>query len=132
MMSDQTPRIPKSAPSAMDPVKAIESDREFKAHVYQQLVELQPFLSPESEVSVLVQLEQDEDTEETDYVLTLVATLGEYRLECEGRGSDLYCSLGIAKRKMVEQLEEVYNAAIDSADREEEIQSLLSGSSTLH
>lgn len=122
-----------TAPS-LDPVKAIENDREFKAHVYQQLIDLQPFLSPESEISVLVQIEQNEKepAQNPEHVLTLVATLGDYRLEIEGRHADLYHALGIAKRKMVEQLEEIYSAAIDSDDRDEEIQGLLSGANTLH
>jgi hypothetical protein len=58
---------------------SVESDLELKAHIYQQLVDLQPYLSPESQIAVLVQQEVDEDAHE-EHVLTLVATLGDYRL----------------------------------------------------
>ncbi len=119
-----------------DPVKAIENDREFKAHIYQQLVELQPYLSAESQVAVLVQLEQGEDyetgEESTEYTLSLVATVGEYKIEAEGKDNDLYEALGHAKRKMIDQLEEVYSTAIDSSERDEQIQTLLQGGYTLH
>jgi ribosome-associated translation inhibitor RaiA len=125
-----------NAVTATDPLQVrvgeIENDREFKAHVYQQLVDLQPFLSPESQVSVLVQVEKDEEKSGVDYVLSLVATLGEYRIEVEGRDEDLYIALRLAKQKMVEQLDDVYGSAIDSTEREVEIQTLLQGGNTLH
>lgn len=118
-------------------VEAIQNDREFKAHVYQQLVDLQPFLSPDSQVAVIVNIGQDDDDEfsedmESDYALTLIATLGEYRLEAQGRNSDLYEALGIAKRKMLQQLDEVFNSAIDSNERNSEIDDLMQGKLTIH
>jgi ribosome-associated translation inhibitor RaiA len=118
--------------SAADSVQAIENDREFKAHIYQQLVDVQPFLTPESQVAVAIQLEPDALSKETNYVLTLTTNLGEYLVEVEGRNSDVYASFGEAKSKLIRQLDEVYGAAIDSKDREIEIQSLLSGEMTLH
>lgn len=113
-------------------VATVENDREFKAHIYQQLVDLQPFLSPDSQVAVLVQQDQDELEDEDAYALTLVATLGDYRLESEGRDADLYEAFSIAKRKMLQQLEEWYNAAIDSTERDEQINTLLDGGYTIH
>lgn len=115
-------------------LESIENDREFKAHIYQHLVDLQPFLAPDSQVAVLVQPdeERDEDDDEDSIGLTLVATVGEYRIESEGRDSDIYEAFGIAKRKMMEQLEEWYNAAVDTTERDEQIQSMLSGDRLLH
>lgn len=121
-------------------IEAIENDREFKAHIYQQLVDLQPFLSPESQIAVLVQQDSDQDEAEAHdhdqntqgYTLTLVATLGEYRLESEGHRSDLYEAFGIAKAKMREQLEELHSAAVDSAERDARIRMLLAGGYTVH
>ena len=46
-----------------DSIEAIENDREFKAHVYQQLIDLQPFLSPESQIAVIVNHGRDDDDE---------------------------------------------------------------------
>lgn len=130
------------APPALsdNAVEAIQNDREFKAHVYQQLVDLQPFLSPDSQVAVIVNIGQDDEADddevsenlETNYALTLIATLGDYRLEAQGRNADLYEALGIAKRKMLQQLDEVFNSAIDSNERNSEIDDLMQGKLTIH
>jgi ribosome-associated translation inhibitor RaiA len=114
----------------------VGKDREFKAHVYQQLVDLQPFLSPESQVTVVVKVAADEKDSRTgldeDYQLTLVANLGDHRLETEGRNADLYEALGIAKRKMLQQLDDVYGSVIDANERSSEIDALLKGELTIH
>ena len=114
----------------------IGQDREFMAHVYQQLVDLQPFLTPESQIAVVVKIGPDEEDPRTDldddYQLTLVATLGEHRLEAEGRNADLYVALGIAKRKMLQELDDVYGSAIDANERNSEIDALMKGELTVH
>jgi hypothetical protein len=118
--------------AAQAPLQSIESDREFKAHIYQQLVDLQPFLSPDSQIAVLVQQDDEEEQEDKGIGLTLVATFGDYRLEAEGRDENAYKAFGIAKQKMLDQIDEYCNAAIDSSDRDEEIQNLMSGAGTIH
>ena len=128
-----------------DPVSTIENDREFKAYIYQQLVDLQPFLDPDSQISVLVQLDpgaHDEDADgsenseehddEMSIGLSLVATVGEYQIEAEGRDHDMYEAFALAKQAMIHQIEEFYSAAIDSNERETEIRSMLTGASTIH
>lgn len=120
------------AATANASIAAIENDREFKAHIYQQLIDLQPFLSPDSQVAVLVQQEQDDVDEHPVYALTLAASFGDYRLESEGRDADLYEAFSIAKRKMLQQLEEWYNAAVDTSERDAQINSLIEGGQTLH
>lgn len=127
------PRRSKKSVLPVDPVKSIESDREFKAYIYQQLVDLQPYLEPESQISVLVQVEQDEETETgLTIILSLVASVSDYKLESEGRSADMYEAFSMAKRSMLAELEQYYNAAIDSTERESEIRTLLSGGMTLH
>jgi ribosome-associated translation inhibitor RaiA len=106
----------------------VENDREFKAHIYQQLVDLQPFLAPDSQVAVLVQPSEEKESE---YNLTLVTTLGDYRLEAEGDAEDVYEAFGIAKQKMLQQLDEWLNA-VDNSERDEQIQSYLNGEHQLH
>ena len=131
---------PEAKTKSSEEAKDIGNDREFMAHVYQQLVDLQPFLSPESQVAVVVKVGADEDVladveeiEDSDsYLLTLVATLGDHRLEAEGRNADLYEALGIAKRKMLQQLDDVYSSAIDAGERNSEIDALVKGELTVH
>lgn len=113
---------------------AIENDREFKAHIYQQLAELQPFLSEEAQISVAIQVEKDANLPDskTECALRLVATLGDFRLEAEGRDADHYTALDIAKRKMFGQLTAVHGASIDSRERNAQIQALARGELTIH
>ena len=122
-----------------DPVSTIENDREFKAYIYQQLVDLQPFLDPDSQISVLVQLDPNEENadgsdheDEMSIGLSLVATVGEYQIEAEGRDHDMYEAFALAKQAMIHQIEEFYSAAIDTNEREAEIRSMLTGASTIH
>ena len=106
-----------------------ETDPELKAFIYQHLVDLQPYLAAESQIAVLVQAEHDIGDEET---LTLVATLGDYRLEAEGHAGDLYEAFLDAKKKMLSQLEEWYLSAIDNSERDNEIQAVIEGRYLVH
>lgn len=110
----------------------IENDRELKAHIYQNLVDLQPYLAPESQIAVLVQLESDEDGSNLEHVLTLVATLGEFRMEAEGRDADIYDAFAIAKNKMLDQLESWFADSVDTSERDAEIQSVIEGRHMIH
>ncbi|MEK7356948.1 MAG: hypothetical protein AAB250_10890 [Bdellovibrionota bacterium] len=111
---------------------AIENDRELKAHIYQNLVDLQPFLAPESQIAVLVQIESDEDGTNPENVLTLVATLGEFRMESEGRDFDIYEAFAIAKNKMLDQLEIWFAESVDTSERDAQIQSVIEGRHMIH
>ncbi len=110
-----------------------ETDREFKAHIYQHLIEFQPFLASDTQMTVFVHQEQPEDIDENpEYVLTLVATMDEYRLETEGRDTNAYQAFSIAKTRMKMQLEEWLNFAVDQSERDAQIQSVIEGCQTLH
>lgn len=111
---------------------SIENDRELKAHIYQSLVDLQPYLAPESQIAVLVQLESDEDGSNVEHVLTLVATLGEFRMEAEGRDSNIYDAFATAKIKMLAQLEGWFDESVDTSERDAEIQSVIEGRHMIH
>lgn len=124
-----------AAPRAEIPAKtSVENDREFKAHIYQQLVELQPYLSEDSQVSVAIHVEKNPERpeEKPEYILTLAANFGQFHLETEGRDSDHFKALDIAKQKMIDQLNEAHAAAIDSRERNAHIQALARGELTLH
>jgi ribosome-associated translation inhibitor RaiA len=129
----------------------VENDREFKAHIYQQLVELQPFLASDSQVAVVVEVQDVPEFDEVksaagkeahesplpsgkkeEIVLTLVTNWGEYKVEAEGRDQDLYSAFSAAKEKLKHLLDECYNSAIDSDERDAQIQNLLDGNALLH
>lgn len=111
---------------------SVENDPELKAYIYQQLVDLQPFLTPESQVAVLVGHEESEDGAREEHALTLVATLGEYRLEATAQSEDIYEAFMSAKSKMLLQLEELYASSVDTTDRDNEIQAVIEGRYLIH
>lgn len=109
---------------------SLENDPELKAYIYQHLVDLQPYLAPESQIAVLVGQADDGGTSE--HALTLVATLDGYRLETEAQDEDIYEAFLLAKRKMLQQLEEWYASSIDTNERNNEIQAVLEGRYLIH
>ncbi len=122
-----------------------ETDRELKAYIYQQLVELQPYLLADSQMAVTVQqvasenggtaAERDprgEPPPAGDYLVQLTMTVEDGKLTAEGQGESVYEAFGEAKNVMVNQLSQLQNAVIDQADRDQEIESYLDGSRTIH
>lgn len=112
--------------------RSVENDPELKAFIYQHLVELQPFLAPESQISVLVGQNLGVDGGVSEHALTLVATLGEYRLEAEGQNEDVYEAFILAKRRMLVQLEDWFAASVDTNERDKEIQAVIEGRHLVH
>lgn len=110
---------------------SVENDPELKAYIYQHLVDLQPYLAPESQVAVLVGQDSGDDGE-TEHALTLVATLGDYRLEAEGQDEDIYAAFMMAKSKMLHQLEDWYTSSVDTSERDNEIQAVIEGRHMIH
>ncbi len=104
------------------------NDREFKAHLYQQLFELQPYFTTDSQVAV--EVDQDSDTDEIS--LTLSTTWGENRVDVRGRGDDVYTALSDAKGNLLRQIEEWYGEAVDSRTRDAEIRAIHDGSMMIH
>lgn len=115
----------------MQPI-SVENDPELKAYIYQNLVDLQPYLAPESQVAVLIGQDSGEDGDLPRHALTLVATLGGYRLEAKGQDEDIYAAFMMAKRKMLSQLEDWHTTSSDSSARDNEIQALIEGRHLIH
>jgi ribosome-associated translation inhibitor RaiA len=118
----------------IEPVELpVENDREFKAHIYQQLAEIQPYLSADSQVAVMVQQDKAEDQTRSDYnyTLTLIMTFGEYKVESEGKASNVYEAFGLAKRKMMDVIDDWYSS-VDTSERDAQVQSVIEGTHTLH
>ncbi len=141
---------------------AVESDKELKAFIYQQMADIQP-LVPEAKVAVTVQLvnsgeieemhqeeyyeeveyrevsladdEADEESsaiDEKEYLVSLTATFGDGQLEVEGSDKNVYIAVTKAKDILVAQLTAVQNALLDQTERDVQIQNIISGNYTLH
>ncbi len=113
-----------------------EMDPELKAYIYQHLMDIQPYLLANAQVAVLVTRPEDDEadaeTDEPDYLVTLVATVDEGRMEAEGQHGDIYEAFNKAKETMIHQLAEIQNSMMDPAEREVEVRAALNGTYTLH
>lgn len=113
-----------------------EMDPELKAYIYQHLMDIQPYLLANAQVAVLVQRAEGEtsqiENDEQDFLVTLVATLNEGRMEAEGQHEDIYEAFNKAKESMIHQLAEIQNSMMDPAEREVEVRAALNGTYTLH
>jgi ribosome-associated translation inhibitor RaiA len=108
------------------------TDRELKAYIYQQLMEIQPYLLNDSQVAVTVSLKHQRPKKKKHFLVTLSAKLEDGRMETEGQDGDVYQAFGKAKDLMLLQLAELQNALMDPAEREVEVQTALAGGFTVH
>lgn len=111
---------------------SVENDPELKAYIYQHLVDLQPFLAPESQIAVMIGKNERDDGSANEHALTLVATLGDFSLEAEGQDEDVYQAFILAKRKMLTQLEDWYASSVDTNERDNEIQAVIENRHQIH
>ena len=121
-----------------------ETDRELKAYIYQQLVDLQPYLVDDSQMSVTVQkiisnkgaasVEVIDKTKPQpgDFLVTLATSIEDVKISSEGHGRSVFDAFAVAKGTMLLQLNELQNILADQSDRDEEIKSYLDGSRVIH
>ena len=112
---------------ALEERTRIETDREFTAHVYQNLIDLQPYLAGDSKIAVMVRRSSPEMDVEIDdaaasgasnFLVTLSATVGEARIEAHGQDADIYVAFDEAKELMVEHMSEWSESAQDPRERD--------------
>ena len=108
-----------------------DKDLELKAYIYQQLIEVQPYLVADAQVAVIVE-QVKASKKKKEFVVTLSTTIEEGRMETEGQDADIYQAFGKAKDLMVHQLAEIQNSMMDAAEREVEVRTALSGGFTIH
>lgn len=109
-----------------------EADPEVKAHVYQQLTDLEKFSISASSMVVLMRKTPASKSGRSTFAVDLVVSFGASRLESSGRAHNVFEAVNRAKFEMEQQLQEVQNALISSQDREIAIQSLLYGTGRIH
>ena len=101
-------------------------NRELNAYIYQQLLEVQPFLSPNTQIAVTVQQKKSE------FAVTLAAKIATGILKVIGSDDDVYHAVRIAKAQMIDYLAELQDAFTDSHERESQITAMMNGSQNLH
>jgi len=119
----------------------IEADPEVKAHIYQQLHEFAPFITPETVITVVMKDPMklmshfvdngiDMTAAELRKMQRVTITLTEdgTTIEADGVSEDTFEAITIAKETLVEKLIHIQNSVITSQERAEQINSaLLSG-----
>lgn len=114
----------------------VEKDLEVKAYIYQQLVELQPYLLADSQVAVGIEevrvATPGSKRKKVEYLVTLTASIDEGEMEVEGQGADFYQAFAIAKDRMVHELAEIQDSLTDAGEREMIVRSAMNGGLTIH
>ena len=113
-------------------LSGVENESEFRAHVYQQVFELEPFLIPASQILVLGKRVMAEDGRDPEFLATLVTTIGNQRLQAQSRNASFFAALTNAKNGLVQALNNFANQTGDTHQRNWTIDSMLKGELTLH
>ena len=82
---------------------------EMRAHIYQQLSDLEPHLPEGSGITVYI---DDADIKNISAAIRVNTPYGE--IQAEGQSTDVYHSLSIAKESVIKQLGEMERATMDS------------------
>lgn len=123
-------------------VDLLESDPEIKSYIYQQILDFNPFVTPETLVMVVardpnVAYEKNEDNETDDefeldahadieeealkhgykYRIAIILKDGESALEAEAFSNDVFEAILKAKENLVARLIEIQNEMEKPADR---------------
>ena len=111
----------------------LEADPEVKSFIYQQILDFNPFVTPETLVMVIArdpkaayEPEQDshdfsDETKPTDhlckYRIAVVLKDGDTSIECEAFENDIFDAIRLAKDRLVQKLIEIQNEMESPQDR---------------
>jgi ribosomal subunit interface protein len=120
-------------------IHILEQSPEIKAYVYQQIAELEGFVTPQTTVAVVardplklaIQLETDGTPIEREklgqmYRIGIVLKEEDAKIQAEGLHEDIYEAIRIAKDKLLQQLVEIQDSVVSQSDRQEQINFALS------
>lgn len=111
-------------------IELIEQNPEVKAFIYQQLSEFEPFLTPETIVSVVAKdplklaLQYETEGKEFDkrkmkkqHRIAIVLNNSGTTVEGEGVHKDIYQAIKLAKVSLLKHLQEIQDTVISQKDR---------------
>jgi len=106
---------------------------EVRAYIYQTITEFEPFMTPETVVSVIAKEPKDKSIlNKTMYRIGISLKEDGTKLEEEGVHEDLCEAIRIAKEKMLKTLNEIQDSVVSSSDRQNQIQGAINGGSNIH
>lgn len=119
-------------------IELIENNLEVKSYVYQQIMEFEPFITPETIVAVIardprklaLQYEtegKDFDPKEMSKLFRIAITLKEEdtRLEAEALHEDIFEAIRLAKEALLKKLITIQESIVSPGDRLMEINHFL-------
>lgn len=113
-------------------VESFETEPELKAHIFQLISELEPYLLPGSHVAVFVNSKAIK--EGLQFLVTLSLTTDGARIEAKGISENVYDAATEAKNALMRKFDSIQEAVVNPQERENEIKSIVKnkGSHILH
>jgi ribosomal subunit interface protein len=128
-MADESVKLSHSAK-----MLPFEAGADLKAHVYQQLTDLEKYSVPATSMMVVMRKSVPTKKGNSVYAVNLVVNVGDTTLEAQGRARNVFAAVSRAKDEMEAQLNAVQNSLVNSKQRDLQIRVLMqgSGSNTIH
>lgn len=113
-------------------IEAIETEPELKAHIFQLISEIEPYLLPGSHVAVF--LNKGDTGDGPQFTITLSLTSDGARVEAKGYSENVYDAATEAKNALLRKFDSIQDSVVNPQDRENEIMSIVKnkGSHILH
>lgn len=120
-------------------IHLLETDPEVKSYVYQQIMEFEPYVTPQTVVAVLardpkklaIQLETEGRSMPAAelkkmFRIAIVLKEGDSQLQEEALHADVFTAIRMAKEKLLEKLSAIQDQVISNQERTQQINSALS------
>lgn len=121
-------------------IEFIEQSPEVKSYIYQQITEFEPFITPDTVISVIardprklmLQLETDGHFIEPEklskmFRIAIVLKEGDTHIQEEGLHDDIFEAIRLAKAKLIKRLVQIQDAVISNQDWQEQINHAVQG-----
>lgn len=119
-------------------IRLLETDPEVKSYIYQQIVDFEPFVTPETVVAVVardprklkIQLETEGRSVPPKALrkmhrIAIVLTEGDTSIQEEALHENLFDAIRIAKTNLLNKLSEIQDAVISNSERADQINQAL-------
>jgi ribosome-associated translation inhibitor RaiA len=103
--------------------EAFETEPEVKAHIFQLVAELEPYLLPGSHVAVHFNSKATKDG--VQFQITLSLTSDGARIEAKGISENVFDAATEAKNALMRKFDSIQDAVVNPLERDNEIKSIV-------